>query len=207
MIINEYLVLSVLWIVFCILHSVLLNPVVMDFFREKLKHRYCYYRLLYNIFAVITISPPFIYYVFLPSDMLWRWNGYWIIPQAVLLIIAGLLFFYGVLHYNWMEFIGLQQIKDKRLSECTIATNCDLVTGGILGITRHPLYLGVFIVLWARNIDTKALVINIILSLYLVIGTYLEEKKLVIMFGDKYREYQRQVSMFLPFKWRKSGIS
>jgi protein-S-isoprenylcysteine O-methyltransferase Ste14 len=41
-----------------------------------------------------------------------------------------------------------------------------------------------------------------VLSAYLVIGTLLEERKLVLEFGDKYREYQRQVSMFIPLKWR-----
>ena len=34
----------------------------------------------------------------------------------------------------------------------------------------------------------------------------LEERKLVAEYGDEYREYQKQVSMFIPYKWLKSKI-
>jgi protein-S-isoprenylcysteine O-methyltransferase Ste14 len=39
-----------------------------------------------------------------------------------------------------------------------------------------------------------------------VIGTLLEERKLVLEFGDKYKEYQRQVSMFIPLKWLREKL-
>jgi protein-S-isoprenylcysteine O-methyltransferase Ste14 len=48
--------------------------------------------------------------------------------------------------------------------------------------------------------------INIVLSSYLVIGTLIEERKLVLEFGDKYKTYQRQVSMFIPIKWMRSKL-
>ncbi len=206
MALHQHIILLSLWIMFCFLHSFLLYPSVMDFFRNKMKGHYRYYRLYFNIISVITIIPPLGYYFMVPGDMVWRWSGYWIIPQIVLIVFAGLLFIFGMFHYNWKEFAGFQQIQDKRLSECTIATDCELVTNGILGLTRHPLYLGVLLILWARNIDTRALVVNIILSVYLLIGTFLEEKKLLIMFGDQYREYQKNVSMFIPFKWIRKKI-
>jgi protein-S-isoprenylcysteine O-methyltransferase Ste14 len=42
------------------------------------------------------------------------------------------------------------------------------------------------------------LVTNAVLSAYLIIGTLLEEKRLVAEFGEEYRDYQEQVPMFLP---------
>jgi protein-S-isoprenylcysteine O-methyltransferase Ste14 len=63
---------------------------------------------------------------------------------------------------------------------------------GVLGVVRHPWYLAVFILLWARDLSPTQIIINVILSAYLVIGTLLEERKLVLEFGDKYKEYQRQ---------------
>jgi len=40
----------------------------------------------------------------------------------------------------------------------------------------------------------------------LIVGTYLEEKKLVREFGEKYLIYQKRVSMLIPYKWLKSII-
>ena len=71
----------------------------------------------------------------------------------------------------------------------------------MLGYIRHPWYLAVFLLLWTSNQNTGSIIINGILSAYLVIGTLLEERKLVLEFGDRYREYQHNVSMFIPLKW------
>jgi protein-S-isoprenylcysteine O-methyltransferase Ste14 len=43
--------------------------------------------------------------------------------------------------------------------------------------------------------------INLVLSLYLIIGAFLQERKLVLEFGDGYRQYQDRVSMLFPWKW------
>jgi protein-S-isoprenylcysteine O-methyltransferase Ste14 len=37
-----------------------------------------------------------------------------------------------------------------------------------------------------------------------VVGTILEERKLVAEFGDEYRQYQREVSMLFPWKFGAS---
>jgi protein-S-isoprenylcysteine O-methyltransferase Ste14 len=79
-------------------------------------------------------------------------------------------------------------------------------SSGVLGVVRHPWYLAVFILLWARDLSLAEMTINMILSAYLVIGTFLEEQKLVLEFGDQYKVYQRQVSMFIPLKWLGSKL-
>jgi protein-S-isoprenylcysteine O-methyltransferase Ste14 len=38
---------------------------------------------------------------------------------------------------------------------------------------------------------------------YILLGIYLEERDLIEMFGDQYREYKQRVSMLVP--WRKSN--
>ena len=43
--------------------------------------------------------------------------------------------------------------------------------------------------------------VNTVLTIYLVIGTILEEKKLIIELGDHYRDYIDRVSMLFPAKW------
>jgi protein-S-isoprenylcysteine O-methyltransferase Ste14 len=72
----------------------------------------------------------------------------------------------------------------------------------LLGIVRHPLYLGVIIFIWCNMFSTTDLVINSVLTVYIFIGTLLEEKKLILEFGDSYIQYKKEVPMIVPFlKW------
>jgi protein-S-isoprenylcysteine O-methyltransferase Ste14 len=63
------------------------------------------------------------------------------------------------------------------------------------------------LLIWAGELDVAALVSNGVLTVYIVIGTLLEERKLVHEFGDAYRGYQGRVSMFIPLKWIRSRIA
>ncbi len=62
------------------------------------------------------------------------------------------------------------------------------------------------LLIWAGQMDVSTIIVNIILTAYLVIGTLLEERKLVREFGEEYRAYQKRVSMFIPFLWLRSKI-
>jgi len=42
--------------------------------------------------------------------------------------------------------------------------------------------------------------------LYFFVGSILEERKLLLQYGEKYQEYQKKVSMFFPYKWLKAMI-
>jgi len=99
--------------------------------------------------------------------------------------------------------LGIRQIKDN-VSHVSLSESGKFDTSGVLGITRHPLYLATIFLIWARQIDFQSLITNVILTTYLIIGTFLEERKLLLEFGETYREYQDKVSMFVPFKWIKS---
>ena len=54
--------------------------------------------------------------------------------------------------------------------------------------------------------SASTILINMVISIYFMIGAVLEERKLVIEFGEKYREYQRTVSMLFPWRWLKERI-
>ena len=57
---------------------------------------------------------------------------------------------------------------------------------------------------WARDLDGSAIVTNVILTGYFIVGTLLEERKLSVEFPEAYKEYRQKVSMLLPFEWLKS---
>jgi protein-S-isoprenylcysteine O-methyltransferase Ste14 len=43
------------------------------------------------------------------------------------------------------------------------------------------------------------LLFNLLWTIWIVIGSYFEEKDLIAEFGDAYREYQKRVPMLVPF--------
>jgi methanethiol S-methyltransferase len=66
---------------------------------------------------------------------------------------------------------------------------------------RHPLYLGTFLFIWGLFLvlsTLSLLIANIIITAYTLIGIRFEEKKLLLEFGESYREYQRTVPMIIP---------
>jgi len=127
------------------------------------------------------------------------------IGQVLLLVVAVLLFFLGGRHYNVHQFWGIKQIKEG-ISNKAISDTGELDTSGVLEITRHPWYLTTILLIWARQMDVSVIIVNVILTSYLIVGIYLEEKKLVREFGEKYGTYQNRVSMLIPFKWLMSKI-
>jgi methanethiol S-methyltransferase len=61
------------------------------------------------------------------------------------------------------------------------------------------MYLAVIIYLWCQTFSLSDIVVNVVLTIYTLIGTRLEENKLVTEFGDPYIKYQHEVPMFIPF--------
>ena len=123
----------------------------------------------------------------------------------ILLGSAVLLFFLGGRRYDARQMLGIKQIREGT-SNRVITDTGELDTSGILGITRHPWYLATILFIWARQLDVSAILVNVILTSYLIVGTYLEEKKLIGEFGERYLTYQKRVPMLIPYKWIEPKI-
>jgi protein-S-isoprenylcysteine O-methyltransferase Ste14 len=204
---QDYIVLSLLWIAYCVVHSALISIKVMDFLKRVLGAKYRFYRLFFNTFSVGTLIPLLIYShsARWSTELLFAWKGYMGLIQYGMIALGAILLLTGARHYSVFQFLGIKQIMQER-SGGAMTVSGEFDSSGILGVIRHPWYLGVFFLLWASDITLRGLLTNMVLSSYLVIGTILEERKLVLEFGDKYKEYQRQVSMFIPIKWLRSKL-
>ena len=199
--------LALLWTAYCVIHSALISITVTDFLKRALGDNYRFHRLFFNIFSVTTVVPLLMYShsACWKTELLFPWKGYVRIIQYGLMALGVILAITATRHYNMFQFLGIQQIL-KRRSGTAMTESGEFDSSGVLGIVRHPWYLAVFILLWARDINLAGFIINVILSAYLLIGTLLEERKLVLEFGEKYKAYQRQVSMFIPLKWLRSRL-
>lgn len=203
----EYLFLASLWIIWCIVHSTMISLALTGYLKNKLGHYFRFYRFFYNTLAISTFSPLVHYGGAIKAPLLFRWEGYMIILQLFLVAIGVLLVVLGWISYDILHLMGFRQIKTGS-SNSYISKTGNFDTSGILGVTRHPWYLAAIILLWTgyRTIYVTTLIVGIILTFYLLIGTILEERKLLHEYGDEYRRYQKNVSMLIPFKWFHSII-
>jgi len=193
--------LIIFWITWCVIHSVLISLTVKDYLKIRLGIYYRFYRLFYNLVALTTFIPLVLYSQSLKGLVLFRWQGYMTMVQCVLLVIVMALTISGLLKYDLLQLIGFRQIKYGK-SDSALSESGELDTSGILGLTRHPWYLAVIIFVWIgyREMYVSTLIVNIILTVYVVTGTILEERKLTVKFGDNYRDYKNRVSMLFPVK-------
>jgi protein-S-isoprenylcysteine O-methyltransferase Ste14 len=64
---------------------------------------------------------------------------------------------------------------------------------------RHPLYLFMVLIIWScPELTTDRLLFNVLWTAWIVAGLYLEERDLIVEYGDTYREYRRRVPMIIP---------
>lgn len=67
---------------------------------------------------------------------------------------------------------------------------------------RHPLYSGAFLILWGAALSPLGLATAAWGSLYLLAGTWCEERRLLARYGDNYAAYRARVPAFVPWRGR-----
>jgi protein-S-isoprenylcysteine O-methyltransferase Ste14 len=188
---KPYIVLSLLWLTYFALHSIFADKRIKKKFQNSLK----YYRLIYSVLAILLLLPIAFYMLLIPSEWIWQKN---IVSKFFGLMLATygvILFKISLKSYNISEFLGLKQAKQDKIIKKKLSTD------GLLKYVRHPMYSASLLLIWGYFVFAPHLanLITIILfTLYFVVGTKLEEKKLVEEFGAAYSDYQKKVPMFIP---------
>jgi len=195
-----------LWILWCVLHSTLIATTVTDYMKRKLGDTFRFYRLSYNAVSLATLIPLVYYSISTREVPAFRWEGHLVIVKYLLLATSIYLFAAGGRRYSLSKLLGIHQIKTGRANP-TVSEYDTFDTSGILSAIRHPWYAAGILIVWARDMSLSTFLINMVISAYFVIGTILEERKLILEFGERYREYQKDVSMFIPYKWLKAKIA
>jgi len=201
---QSYLYVVLGWVLWCTLHSALISMTVTQYMKQKLGDRFRFYRLLYNFFSLGTVIPLFYYSVALRGEPIFSWDG----PLKVvpyLLRVAGLsLFIVGGWNYDLSQLFGIRQVRE---GNRPLSGDDAFVVSGIHKVIRHPWYLGGILIVWGENLSLPTILVNLVLTSYFIIGSILEERKLVLEFGEPYREYQKTVSMLFPLRWLKTQMA
>lgn len=204
---SAYVILAMVTCAWCVLHSGMISVTVTRYLQQRTGQHFRLYRLFFNIIALLTLIPVIVYQQSLQGTALFSWEGYLRIIQILLIVSGIVLFLLGAKKYDACQFLGLSQLSTGNHSQ-SLASDGKLDTSGVHQFVRHPWYTGLLLILWARPLDISTIVVNTVFSIYLLIGSGLEERKMVMEFGDVYRAYQKDVSILFPLKWlvKKSGL-
>ena len=126
-------------------------------------------------------------------------GGRWFMRGAYLAAGAG--FLWGSRALGKLDTFGLKAIvrhlHDREPRELPLTQR------GPYRWVRHPLYLFTLVMFWScPDLTADRLLFNVSWTAWIFLGTVLEERDLIGVFGESYREYQRDVPMILPLRLR-----
>ena len=198
-----------IFLIFAFVHSI----TITRWFKHRCKRALgdafmrVWYRALYNSFSLITAGIAWYLIHAIPDHILWT-APLWLLMVMHAVQIGGIVF--GALafeHLDGAEFMGFEQVW-RYVTRREIAGNIEgltqkeLVTSGVYGIVRHPMYLaGTVIFTFNPHITVNSLTITVLADLYFIFGMFIEERRFLRIFGDPYREYMRRVPRLIPKLW------
>jgi protein-S-isoprenylcysteine O-methyltransferase Ste14 len=194
-ILGSAIILTAFFAAYGVAHSWLASLSVKNWLRNQLGPAVDrWYRLVYNIVAVITFLPMLVLMAVLPQQTLyvvpspWRWLL--VGTQLAALAAAGI----TVLQTGVFHFLGLAQVITERPTE-----NTPLNLRGFYRWVRHPLYFFSLVFLWLTPVMTSnSLIAYALFTLYFYFGSGYEERRMVAEYGEAYENYCRAVPRLLP---------
>jgi protein-S-isoprenylcysteine O-methyltransferase Ste14 len=179
-------------VMWSIVHSLLASLGFKDFLRRLLGDGFMkFYRLLYNLFAVMSFAPVLYLMVSLPDKTFYRVPAPWSYLMRAGQVISLLLLFAAALQTDLLSFVGLRQLFEEEKSI--------LVTSGLYRFVRHPLYTFSLLILWLfPSVTVNTFVIDMALTVYILAGAIFEERKLQREFGQEYTNYKSITPMLIP---------
>lgn len=185
-----------LCLVFFVQHSGMVRKSSKKRFARIIHSRY--HPAAYSIASGIALTVMVV--LWQPSHVvLYKGGTQVLIAMHVLGVLALLGFFSGIRALGNFDTFGLEPVR--AYVRGTTAEPSDFRLKGPYLWVRHPLYLFVLVLIWlSSTLTLDRLLLNVLFTVWMIVGTYLEERDLVADFGDSYRRYQKTVPMLLPLR-------
>lgn len=186
---------------FAVQHSLMARPAFKRWWTrivppviERSTYVLCSSLALVAMYAWWRPLPGVIWHVDTPAL---AWLLYALCACGWLLVLTGT---FLISHF---ELFGLRQVWLH--ARGMIAHETPFVTRAYYRIVRHPLMLGFLVAFWATpHMSAGYLLFALMTTGYIVVAVkFLEERDLVALHGDTYRQYQRAVPMLLPLPKRR----
>lgn len=193
------LILILAWLAYFVIHSWLASLQLKHYVADNWPGFMPAYRLCYNLLALLLIIPPLGLTLLLPGPMLWQWSGsaWWVANGFAALALAGV--FWSLRDYDGSEFIGMRQWRER---ETAVEDQECFHISPLHRFVRHPWYSLSLVLIWTRDMNLPFLITAILMTGYFIVGLRLEEHKLLVYHGEKYRCYRRLAPALLPVPWR-----
>ncbi len=180
------------WFVYGAIHSLLASRGFKAWVERAFPRAFRGYRAIYNTLAVFTLVPVLFLSSRVETETLWIWSGPWQIVSIAIAIAAAIGFLYSLRSYDMLAFLGVKAVSKP----------VGLATTGIHAWVRHPWYSLALVVIWTRDMDSIYLVQAASITVYILIGSRLEERRLTDEFGEVYTKYCELVPALIPRLWR-----
>lgn len=189
-----YLPLIINWVVFGFVHSITASSICKIQFEKWMGKSFKLYRLAFNFIAICNLILVLYYHFQTPNIAVFQSSYYIKFLGFVLMAIGSILLIVVFKSYDMYEFTGLDVFQSKIKPQ-------KLVQNGLSKKVRHPMYLGLLVLLLGGLIyepSYRSLVSFLAVFIYLQIGIFFEERKLVRTFGAPYIEYKKKTPKLFP---------
>lgn len=190
---------------FAFIHSLFATSIVKDMFRRLLGETFVSvtYRLLYTCLSIVTTIVAALFYMSVPDELIFRGPDWFRWTMQFIRLAAVVFGIMSAKGFSPVEFLGVSQalryITKREVSGDAEGIRHTLVTKGVFGIVRHPMYLaGIVIFTFNPDITRNWLTLIVLADAYFVYGALVEEKRLIRRFGQEYLDYMKDVPRFIP---------
>jgi len=195
----SFLLLGLLWLAYFALHSLAASLWLKSRVAEHFPAVMPGYRLSFNLLASLLLLPPLGLMWWLAGEPLWRYQGVWNVLRILLMLLALAGFAWSLRYYDGREFLGVKQLREGLRD---IRDQERLQISPLHRFVRHPWYSLGLVLIWCQEMDGARLLSALLVSGYLVVGSRLEERKLMVYHGDRYLRYRARVPGLIPSPWR-----
>ncbi len=199
----KYFLLCTLWIVWCFLHSFLITTKTTAWLKNRLGDKFAFCRISYNLFSAATVLLLLYWQYTIQGPVVIKLSPLLLMFKYAALSLSAIIIVGSFVTFDVLEFAGIRQIIKKRLMDERRETKTEkqvIKKHGFYGVVRHPIYFGgfIFFTVSMTHAPLAQFLGYGILVLYMIIGTFREDKRLANELGDVYRNYQREVPMIFP---------